>query len=474
MDARPEIARPDAGAAAAATPNVESRAGPSAAALWRRQLARVALAALVGAGGGWLVEQPLAGLALALGLFVLAQERHLIRLRLWLQRPKRRELPEPGGLWGEVFDGLLDLQRKNRKKKKRLAAMLSEFQASTAALPDGAVVLGERGEIAWFNSAARRLLGLRLPQDIGIRVPNLVRHPAFTDYFDRGSFEGECEVPSPVNRARTLSLRVIPYGRNQKLLIVRDISERLMLEAARRDFVANASHELRTPLTVLRGYLDLMEMEAQGNGVLAPWHAPVTEMRTQALRMDALVNDMLKLARLESSRTQMREERLDAPGLIRRAVDDAKQLSRGQHRFELQIDATLTVSGGEAELHSIFSNLVTNAVRYTPPGGAIRVSWAQTAEGARFSVADTGIGIAQQDIPRLTERFYRVDVGRSRASGGTGLGLSIVKHALEAFDSHLEIESEVGVGSTFSCLFPPHRTVRATEPVQGAAPPAAG
>lgn len=436
----------------------------SQARLWQRELLRLILLLLLGGLAGWLFEHPAAGVAIAALFVLLLQARNLIRLRLWLQMPKRLELPEPGGLWGEVFDGLIELQRKNRKKKKKLAAMLSEFQASTAALPDGAVVLGERGEIAWFNSAAQRLLGLRVPQDIGIRVPNLIRHPDFAQYFDGGEFDREAELPSPINPAKTLSLRVVPYGRNQRLLIVRDVSERLMLDAARRDFVANASHELRTPLTVLRGYLDLMEMESQGNGVLAPWQAPVVEMRSQAMRMENLINDMLKLARLESGRAQMREERLDAPAMIQRAVEDARALSRGQHRFELAVEPGLGLSGGETQLQSIFVNLISNAVRYTPPGGAIRVRWQQTAEGVRFSVADTGIGIAQKDIPRLTERFYRVDVGRSQASGGTGLGLSIVKHALEAFDGRLEIESEIGVGSTFTGVFPPHRLLRLPAP----------
>lgn len=460
MSDRPAVTRP-VDAAGSRRPGT-SIATVSGGRLWRVEFGRILLMVLLGAGAGWAFENAVAGACAALAVHAVLQARHLVHLRMWLRRPKHYELPEPGGLWGEVFDALIELQRKNRRKKKRLAAMLAEFQASTAALPDGAVVLGQRGEISWFNNAARRLLGLRMPQDVGIRVPNLIRHPAFTTYFEEGDFEREVEVPSPVNPGKTLSLRVVPYGHDQKLLIVRDVSERLMLDAARRDFVSNASHELRTPLTVLRGYLDMMEMDAHGNGVLAPWHAPIVEMRSQALRMEALVNDMLKLARLESGRAHMREELLDVPAMLARVVEDARQLSKGQHRFELSVDPDLLLSGGEAELHSIVANLITNAVRYTPPGGAIRVAWSEVPEGGRFAVADTGIGIAQKDIPRLTERFYRVDVGRSRASGGTGLGLSIVKHALDAFDSRLEIESEMGVGSTFSCLFPPHRVTRRT------------
>lgn len=443
-------------------------------ALWRDELLRVLAFCAAAALLGWFFGYPLLALCLVLLLGRLFQIRHLVHLRLWLANPKTYHLPEPSGLWGLAFDALIELQRKNRKKKKKLTAMLAEFQASTAALPDGAIVLGSRGEIAWFNSAARQLLGLR-PQDIGIRVPNLVRHPGFTEYFERGVFDGEVEVQSPVNPAKTLSLRAIRYGRGQLLLTVRDVSERLMLDAARRDFVANASHELRTPLTVLRGYLDLMEMDAQAangvTGALAPWQSPLMEMRNQTLRMEALVNDMLKLARLESGRAQMRDEALDVPALLQRVTEDARQLSKGQHQFDLAIDPTLNLLGGETELHSIFANLVTNAVRYTPPGGTIRIGWENAADGARFMVADTGIGIAQKDIPRLTERFYRVDVGRSRASGGTGLGLSIVKHAIESFDARMEIESEIGLGTTFRCIFPAHRIALAGLPLAPPPPP---
>ncbi len=425
---------------------------------WQRELLRMALFAGAGAVIGGVFDNWALGMAAGFALCLIIQARHLIALRLWLQRPKGLDLPEPGGTWGEVFDGLVELQRKHRKKKKRLTAMLAEFQASTAALPDGAVVLGERGEISWFNAAARTLLALRTPQDIGIRIVNLVRHPLFTGYFTRAQFEHEVELPSPVNATRTLALRVIPYGNKQKLLIVRDVSERLQLESARRDFVANASHELRTPLTVLRGYLDMMEIDAQGDTGLGPWKTPVREMRNQVLRMETLVSDMLKLARLESGRAQMREEVLDVPALLNRAADEAKAVSAGQHRFEVEIDSALTLKGGESEVQSLATNLLTNAVRYTPAGGVIRLSWHAGEEGgAQLAIADSGIGIAQADIPRLTERFYRVDIGRSRASGGTGLGLSIVKHALEAFDARLEIESELGVGSTFTCRFPAHR-----------------
>lgn len=422
-----------------------------------RMALRVALCVAAGLAVGALFAHMALGGLLALLLYVGLQLHQLARLHAWLIAPNRNALPDAGGIWGEVFDLLIDQQRKNRKRKKRLASMLAEFQASTAALPDGAVVLGEHGAISWFNTAAVQLLGLRTPHDLGIRIPNLIRYPSFTEFFDRGEFEQEIEAPSPLNRKRMLSLRIIPYGNDQKLLIVRDVSERRQLEAARRDFVANASHELRTPLTVLRGYLDLMDMDAHDDGPLANWHAPIVEVRNQALRMEKLVNDMLKLARLEADRAVMRDELLQAPTLIQRAIDEARAISNGAHRFEHDIDTNTLLIGGEAEFYSIISNLITNAVRYTPEGGVIRINWQHGDDGVRFAVADTGIGIAGDDIPRLTERFYRVDVGRSRESGGMGLGLSIVKHALEAFGTQLQIDSKLGVGSTFFCHFPPHR-----------------
>ena len=335
--------------------------------------------------------------------------------------------------------------------------MLAEFQASTEALPDGAVVLGGNGEILWFNAAAQALLGLRLPQDLGLRIANLVRKPAFTDYFSRNDYSGEVEAGSPVNTDVTLSFRIIPYGNGQRLLIVRDVSELRRLETARRDFVANASHELRTPLTVLRGYLDVMEPDTRDGGSLASWTGPMHEMRNQAARMEALIHDLLKLARLESDVIHTRQDLLDVPRMLARAEEQARAVSKGQHRLEFDVQTDLRLYGRESETQSIFTNLITNAVLYTPAGGIISVTWRDEDGGGLFRVADTGIGIAEKDIPRITERFYRVDVGRSRESGGTGLGLSIVKHALEHLEGRLTIESEVGVGSTFSCYFPAHR-----------------
>ncbi|HWU68137.1 MAG TPA: phosphate regulon sensor histidine kinase PhoR [Stenotrophobium sp.] len=428
---------------------------------WLREIARAAIAVLIGAAIGAFFGQAAPGAVVVAGIYFIIYLRHLAELRAWVERPGATTLPEPAGIWGDIFDRLLEMRRRNRKKQKQLSAMLAEFQASTAALPDGAVVLGAHGEIAWFNQAAQKLLGLRNADDIGLRIANLIRHPAFIRYFTQGDYEQEVESPSPIHSASTLLLRIIPYGNSQRLLIVRDISELKRLEAARRDFVANASHELRTPLTVLRGYLDMMEPETNDHAALAEWRVPLEEMRSQALRMESLVHDMLRLARLDGD-AAARQEVLEMEGMVAKVVEEAKALSQGRHVFEVSADADLQLLGDDSDVRSILTNLLSNAVRYTPDGGSIRAIWTIEPDGARFSVSDTGIGIAVQDMPRLTERFYRVDASRSRATGGTGLGLSIVRHALERHDGRLEIRSELGKGSTFTCHFPGKRVRRKT------------
>lgn len=430
---------------------------PFRSVVWRREVIKLFGFAITGTLLGWMFGYALLGCTLAITLYLGNHLRYLRHLRLWLAAPKQHSFPESSGIWGEVFEALQALEMRNSRRKKKLAEIVAEFQSSTAALPDGAVVLGEHGMILWFNRAAQALLGLRVSHDIGIRVANLIRHPNFTHYIASEIYEGEVEVPSPINRAVSLSLRIIPYGNNQRLMIVRDVSEIRRLETARRDFVSNASHELRTPLTVLRGYLDMLDPETREGRSLSGWRMPISEMRQQSARMESLINDMLKLARLESDAYEHKQELLDVPTILNRSVDEGRSMSAGQHRFEVNIQPGLMLFGREVEAQSIFSNLITNAVRYTPAGGVIRVSWWDDAEGAHLSVSDSGIGIAEDDIPRLTERFYRVDVGRSRASGGTGLGLSIVKHALERHEGTLRIESELGVGTTFYCDFPPHR-----------------
>ena len=428
-------------------------------AAWLAELRRLLLAVALGWLLGWTLDVPHLGVATALLLLIGFHLRQLYCLARWSQQPQRTELPDTAGVWGVIFDALYETQRRARGRKRKLASILSEFQASTAALPDSAVVVSPRGEIAWFNSAAQTMLGLRSPQDIGNRVNNLIRDPTFSRYVEGRDYAEDLLLPSPMDPQTTLSVRLIPYGNGQRLLIARDVSESRRLDRMRRDFVANASHELRTPLTVLAGYVDMMRPDAaKPDGPLAMWAAPLEEMRRQLTRMETLLEDLLKLARLESETPAPRGETVDMPELIDASLAEARQLSVGAHRIDSDVDPELMLSGRQSELHSIVGNLLSNAVRYTPEGGSIHLSWRREAgDEAVLRVSDSGIGIDPEVIPRLTERFYRVDVGRSRASGGTGLGLAIVKHALEHHEGALDIDSTPGEGSTFICRFPAYR-----------------
>ncbi len=427
---------------------------PLAAELWR---AAGGLAA--GALAGWWAGRPLAGLWLGtLALLAFHLWRGLGFLR-WLERGSPGLVPEPGGLWGELYDRVRALRRRQQQRKRLLAAYLGRFRELTDALPDGAVVVRrEGGEIQWFNEAARRLLGLK-PGDLGQRLDNLVRHPAFLACFRAAEPGRHAVFPAPTDPRRQLEAVVVPYGKDLALVVFRDVTRLHRLERVRRDFVANISHELKTPLTVVAGYLETL---AEADPACARrWAEPLAQMREQVSRMGHIVEDLLLLSRLETDPRPPAEEPVDVPALVQGLVEEARALSGGRHRIEASVEAGLRVPGSARELRSAFANLLSNAVRYTPEGGTIRVRWRAEGEGARFEVEDTGPGIPAQHLPRLTERFYRVDVGRSRESGGTGLGLAIVKHVLERHGARLEIHSEEGRGSRFACLFP--RAVRGPE-----------
>ena len=401
---------------------------------------------------------------LAYGLWHLV---NLYRLERWLTEGKRFHPPEGYGIWDNIFQQIYRLQQRNRKRKRKLGNMLSRFQEATEAMPDGTVVLDSRGSIEWWNSAAEVLLGLHYPRDVGQRLANLVRHPVFADYLRRQDYSQSVQFPSPADERHSLSVRVVPYGKNQSLVIIRDVSRLQKLEQMRRDFVANVSHELRTPLTVVMGYLETLEGDPDG---VQRWGRSIQAMREQTERMQRIVEDLLLLSRLETDVQTESREPVRVPPMLEHLREEAVRLSGDQdHRITLEADEDLWLRGDESQLRSAFSNLVYNAVRYTPAGGAIHMRWLADDQGACFEVADTGIGIAPHHVPRLTERFYRVDVGRSRQSGGTGLGLAIVKHVLLRHDARLEIESVPGKGSTFRCEFPAERVIRREpEAAQGA------
>ena len=416
---------------------------------WQHSLWRLAgwlgLSSLVGALAG----APLAGLSVGLACALGWHYWQIHRLLQQLGSHRAIESPEGWGVFSEIQAQLFRRQRESRQRKRRLQALLRAFREAAAALPDGVVVISRRDAgIAWFNEAAAQLLGLRHPGDVGARLTHLLRAPRVSEWLASGATEPLIDLPTPLDAQRRLLLRMADYTTEQRLLIVRDVSKLMQLEQVRRDFVANVSHELRTPLTVIHGYLDMLDVDEHPalSGLLA-------EMRSQSLRMNRIVEDLLTLSRLESM-DQVPHERVPMRPLLAALRRDAEALSGGRHRIELEDACNLDLVGSAKELQSAFSNLVSNAVRYTPAGGSLRIRFAAEPDGgARLAVSDSGPGIAPQHLPRITERFYRVSNSRSRETGGTGLGLAIVKHALNLHHARLEIDSEVGRGSTFSCVF---------------------
>lgn len=393
-------------------------------------------------------------LAVGLGLYLAYTLRQLLRLHLWLHEHQPDEAPPEGvGLWGDVFDSIYTLQRRDQRVRGRLQAVIDRIQESTAALRDAVVMLDSDGNLEWWNPAAQTLLGLKTPQDTGQPVTNLVRHPRFKEYFALGNYTDPLDIPSPVSDKIRLQLLITRYGNNEHLLLVRDMTRLYQLEQMRKDFIANVSHELRTPLTVITGYLETLL--DNGDDLPARWQRPLQQMQTQGERMQTLLNDLLLLAKLEATDYPADNYPVAIEHLLRSVKGDARALSgtRGQ-TITLEADAALHLKGSEPELRSAFSNLVFNAVKYTPDGGQIHIRWWQDAQGAHLSVRDSGIGIEPKHVPRLTERFYRVDSSRSSNTGGTGLGLAIVKHVLLRHRGRLEITSAPGRGSTFTCHFP--------------------
>ena len=385
---------------------------------------------------------------------------NLFKLEQWFSLRRKQEPPESEGVWGEVFEYLLRQQRGNRKRKEKLVALLTRFREAASALPDAVVILRGDDSIDWFNDSAKRLLGLHAPKDTGQQIVNLVRNPVFIEFLRAGDFAQRVEFPSPASEDIALNVMIVPYGKDQRLLIARDITHLQRLEQTRRDFVANVSHELRTPLTVVNGYVEVLADSDEPG--LDPWRSQIQLMQTQTLRMQRIVEDLLMLSQLENQPGPAPERTVAIPALLENLRDEARALSgEGGHIITLEVDATLWLKGVESEIVSAFSNLITNAVRYTPAGGRITLRWFRDANGAHLSVADSGVGVPPSDIPRLTERFYRVDAGRSRNTGGTGLGLAIVKHALSRHGATLRIESVLEKGSVFTCDFPLTRVLNA-------------
>ena len=421
---------------------------------WSFALARLLALMVVALAGGLVFGRPLVWVIAALATYLCVQLVNLYRLDRWLRLRNFIDPPDLGGAWAEVVAQVVRLHRRKRFHKQRLIQLFRELRRSTAAMPDGVIVLNANREILWFNRTAGRLLDLRRKADLGLRIDNLIRAPDFIRYLDAGDFSDAVFVTWPAGSDLNLSIQTIPYGGGQQMMLVRDVTRQAKLEAMRKDFVANASHELRSPLTVVSGYLDALGEEA----ALDPaWAGPIREMRRQTERMNAIVHDLLELSKLESGDKEAGEELVDVAGMLAMLRKEVLALPTRPQEFALKVESSAKLLGEEAEIHSAFSNLIANAVKYTPAEGTIEVRWWTDAAGAHLAVRDTGIGIAAEHIPRLTERFYRVDPGRAREHGGSGLGLAIVKHALQRHGARLEIVSEEGKGSTFICHFPRRR-----------------
>jgi len=344
---------------------------------------------------------------------------------------------------------------RGQKRKRKLRHLLSGFHKSTQALPDATIVFNDKGQVEWGNIVARQMIGLERKRDRGRMINELIPDPKFQDYYAAAKYQLPLQIASPVNDSIRLDVRIVPYGKAKFLLQARDVTRLQQLETVRKDFVANVSHEMRTPLTVIHGYLE--SMGESGDAGLDAWQNAIQQMRQQTGRMQRIVGDLLLLSRLEGPGKSDGQECVDIPGILEMIKDEAQTLSGGQHQITASIDKELKLQGCASDLESAFSNLVFNAVRYTPAEGSIHLRWWASKHGPCFLVKDTGIGIEPEHIPRLAERFYRVDVGRSRQSGGTGLGLAIVKHVLTRHDAQLKIESEPGKGSSFRCNFPETR-----------------
>ena len=415
-----------------------------------------------------LLGQLLGNMPLLLGLGAIAYLGwHLINfllLQSWIGRRRRFRLPLSLGIWEAVFDGLQRELLRKRRRRRRLLALLSDCRDAAETLPDAIVILTETANIRWCNAAACSLLGLHLPADLGKDIKRVVSHPELEGDLAKGHSSRPLELPSPANGAWMLSVQIAaPFGKQgERLLVARNITPVFRLEQARRDFLANASHELRTPITVFRGYLDALQELAKDQ---PQWRTPVHHMGQQVQRMQALVDDLLTLSRLEMADRPRAADTVQVSEVLAGIVAEARALSGDlRHDLRLEADPKVCLKGDERELHSAFSNRVFNAVRHTPKGTRIDIGWAGDAKGAELSIRDRGPGIEAFHLPRLTERFYLVEAGRSRRAGGNGLGLAIVKQVLDRYAAELQITSIVGKGTTFRCRFPGARIEPAAAP----------
>ncbi len=420
--------------------------------MWQKEIISVILLLLVvvivGAMTGHLI---LMIFLLMLGI-IIRLTTQINRFEKWISTGGRSKYPKAKGIWEEIYYHVYRLKKQDKNRKKKLSKMIDQFRQSTEALPDAAIVLGVHDEIDWANKAAREVFGLH-KSDIGQRIPNLIRFPDFIHYLKSGNYKDSVILPSPINSRITLEVRVIPYGAGLRLLLAQDITQLKKMERMRKDFVANVSHELRTPLTVLKGYLEtLQDMDDEQSPLLTN---SFKQMQGQTERMQHLVDDLLLLTRLETQ--QKKTQCVDVPSLLKQICSEIEALESTTKRIELTLETKAHIVGEEQELRSAFTNLLGNALKYSNPNTLVKLRWHQEQGSVVLTIEDEGEGISKSDIPRITERFYRVETKRITKVTGTGLGLAIVKHVLMRHDAHLDITSELGKGSCFSCSFPDKR-----------------
>ena len=418
---------------------------------WYFHLIRLGVVSLLALLAGWLSGHFILFTGLFLTLYLAWQFYNSLRLYRWLQSWDSKP-PESYGMWSDIFDRIAALQKQNIKRNLQYQQVIDDFEGLAGAFPDATVVIDDQGLIRWFNDSAVQLLNLITPADTGQAITNLIREPAFADWLAiQDKLHSTLDIACPADDNISLQVSVVRFRKNQRLLILRDITDLRNLERIRHDLVANVSHELRTPLTVLLGYLEVLKTQPE-----EPNPEAIKRMFKQARQMKDLLEDLLELSRLEDTET-LDGVTVDIPALLAQLAEQAEDLSQGQHRIIFKVEPGLNLLGATADLKSAFQNLIVNAINYTPENGKIKVIWHENEDELVLSVIDSGIGIAHREIPRITERFYRVGDDRNRKTGGTGLGLAIVKHVLHIHNAQLEVKSELGKGSEFRCIFPPER-----------------
>ena len=428
----------------------------------RPDLFRLGFVVILCGFAGLLAGNVLAGIATGLLACLVWQHRMLKYISKFLRNGADQNPPDTPGVVNEIIREIGSLRARHKQREEKLAGFLSRFEEATEAMPDAVIVMDVYGHVEWANARASEYLGIRIPRDRGQRITHLIRQPELLDYLtdvDRGPAPKSLVISSPVDIEISLEIRIISYAESSLLLVAGNVTEIQRANRMRKDFIANASHELRTPITVISGYLEAIDSDT---GDLSPeWQPRIRQMRDQTRRMQNLIEDLLTLSRLESSHSANLDIEVDVAELITVIHGEALTLSGElSHIFSLETQPGLLVRGDYDSLYSAFSNIVFNAVQYTPSGGTIRIKWYRTESGACMEVADSGEGIEAEHIHRVTERFYRVDKGRSREKGGTGLGLAIAKHVMVQHDAELNMTSEPGRGTTVKCLIPEHRVVQ--------------